>query len=125
MRAHTLLVLNLIGTFVFALSAAVAGVGERLDLFGVLVLSFAAASPEKGEFPEDVHLPIVQLMKKLVRGGLVDGPIAAKTYNSLRGLHLNQPVRRPFPRKKRDKKASVAPRHHHLRRDADLSEPLD
>jgi hypothetical protein len=47
--------------------------------------------PENGEFPEDVHLPTVQIMKKLVTGGLVDGPIAAKTYNSLRGLHLNQP----------------------------------
>jgi uncharacterized membrane protein YeiH len=40
----TLLVLDLIGTFVFALSGAVAGVRERLDLFGVLVLSFAASS---------------------------------------------------------------------------------
>ena len=42
--ASTLLVLDLVGTFVFALSGAVAGVRERLDLFGVLVLSFAAAS---------------------------------------------------------------------------------
>lgn len=42
--ASTLLVLDLIGTFVFALSGGVAGVKERLDLFGVLVLSFAAAS---------------------------------------------------------------------------------
>ena len=42
--ASKLLVLDLIGTFVFALSGAVAGVRERLDLFGVLVLSFAAAS---------------------------------------------------------------------------------
>jgi uncharacterized membrane protein YeiH len=40
----TLLVLDLIGTFVFALSGAVAGIRQRLDLFGVLVLSFAAAS---------------------------------------------------------------------------------
>ena len=40
----TLLVLDLIGTFVFALSGAVAGVKVRLDLFGVLALSFAAAS---------------------------------------------------------------------------------
>ena len=46
--------------------------------------------PENGEFPEDVHLPIVQILKKLVPGGLVDGPIASKTYNSLRGLRLNQ-----------------------------------
>jgi uncharacterized membrane protein YeiH len=42
--ASTLLVLDLAGTFVFALSGAVAGVKERLDMFGVLVLSFAAAS---------------------------------------------------------------------------------
>lgn len=40
----TLLVLDLIGTFVFALSGAGAGIRQRLDLFGVLVLSFAAAS---------------------------------------------------------------------------------
>lgn len=42
--ASTLLVFDLIGTFVFALSGGAAGVKERLDLFGVLVLSFAAAS---------------------------------------------------------------------------------
>jgi uncharacterized membrane protein YeiH len=42
--AGTLLVLDLIGTFAFALSSGAAGVKERLDLFGVLVLSFAAAS---------------------------------------------------------------------------------
>jgi uncharacterized membrane protein YeiH len=40
----TLVVLDLIGTFVFALSGATAGIKQRLDLFGVLVLSFAAAS---------------------------------------------------------------------------------
>jgi len=39
-----LLVLDLIGTFVFALSGAMAGVKHRLDLFGVLVLSFAAGN---------------------------------------------------------------------------------
>ena len=39
-----LLVLDLVGTFVFALSGAMAGVKRRLDLFGVLVLSFAAAN---------------------------------------------------------------------------------
>lgn len=42
--ASTLLLLDLIGTFVFALSGAVAAVKQRLDLFGVLVVSFAAAS---------------------------------------------------------------------------------
>jgi uncharacterized membrane protein YeiH len=42
--ASTLLALDLVGTFVFALSGAVVGVKHRLDLFGVLVLSFAAGS---------------------------------------------------------------------------------
>ena len=39
-----MLVIELTGTLVFALSGATAGVRKRLDLFGVLVLSFAAAS---------------------------------------------------------------------------------
>jgi len=38
------LTLDLLGTFVFALSGAVAGIRRRLDLFGVLVLSFVAAN---------------------------------------------------------------------------------
>jgi len=37
-------VLDLAGTFVFALSGGMAGVKHRLDVFGVLVLSFAAAN---------------------------------------------------------------------------------
>jgi len=39
-----LLVLDLAGTFVFALSGAVAGIKHGLDLFGILVLSFAAGN---------------------------------------------------------------------------------
>ena len=42
--ATTLLVLELAGTFVFALSGAAAGVKHRLDLFGVLVVSCATAT---------------------------------------------------------------------------------
>ncbi|MGQ0712311.1 MAG: trimeric intracellular cation channel family protein [Gemmatimonadaceae bacterium] len=38
------LVLDLLGVFVFALSGAMAGVKRRFDLFGVLLLSFAAAN---------------------------------------------------------------------------------
>ena len=37
-------VLDLLGTFVFALSGAMSGVKHRLDIFGVLVLSFVAAN---------------------------------------------------------------------------------
>jgi uncharacterized membrane protein YeiH len=39
-----LLVLDLIGTFVFAISGATAGVTRRLDLFGILVISFVAGN---------------------------------------------------------------------------------
>ena len=38
------LVLDLGGTFAFAISGAMAGIRRRLDVFGVLVLSFAASS---------------------------------------------------------------------------------
>ena len=39
-----LLALDLCGTFVFALSGGMTGVRHRLDIFGVLVISFAAAT---------------------------------------------------------------------------------
>jgi uncharacterized membrane protein YeiH len=39
-----LLVLDLVGTLVFAISGATAGVTRRLDLFGILVLSFVAGN---------------------------------------------------------------------------------
>jgi uncharacterized membrane protein YeiH len=45
MTVHELLlVLDLAGTFVFAISGAMLGVRHKLDIFGVLVLSFAASS---------------------------------------------------------------------------------
>lgn len=53
--------------------------------------SMFSGIPENGEVPEDTHLPTVQLLKKEVRGGLIDGPIDAKTYNNLKGLHLTKP----------------------------------
>ena len=53
--------------------------------------SMFEALPAGGEFPEDTHLPTVQLLKKPVRGGLVDGPIAASTYKGLIGIRLNRP----------------------------------
>jgi uncharacterized membrane protein YeiH len=52
--ATALVVLDLAGTFVFALSGAVAAYKHRLDLFGVLVLSFAAGSA--GGMTRDVLL---------------------------------------------------------------------
>jgi uncharacterized membrane protein YeiH len=43
-NAPVLLAFDLMGVFVFALAGATAAVRQRLDLFGVLVLSFATAS---------------------------------------------------------------------------------
>lgn len=51
------LVLDLTGTFVFALSGALAGVKRELDLFGVLVLSFAAAN--SGGITRDLLIDVV------------------------------------------------------------------
>lgn len=55
--ATLLYALDLAGTFVFALSGAAAGVKNRLDLFGVLVLSFAAANT--GGITRDVLIGVV------------------------------------------------------------------
>ena len=49
------------------------------------------AIPSGREFPQDTHLPTVQILKKPVRGGLIDGPIAASTYKGLIGIQLTQP----------------------------------
>lgn len=68
---------DLTGTFVFALSGATLGVQRRLDLFGVLVLSFAASSA--GGIARDVLIGAVPpasisdwryLVVSLVAGGL-------------------------------------------------------
>lgn len=44
MAANAVLALDLVGTFAFAISGATLGVRKQLDLFGVLVISFAAAT---------------------------------------------------------------------------------
>src|SRR3954453_8667217 len=49
-----LVVFNLCGTFVFALSGATAAVKHRLDMFGILVLSFAAGN--SGGIARDVMI---------------------------------------------------------------------
>src|SRR5579884_4036033 len=52
-----LVAFDLGGTFVFALSGAVAGVKNRLDLFGVLVLCFAAGN--SGGIARDIMIGAV------------------------------------------------------------------
>jgi len=47
--------------------------------------------PRDGEYPEDVHTSVWKLTGKMVPGGLVDGPVYKKVYDSLIGLHLTKP----------------------------------
>lgn len=75
-------------TFVFAVSGAIAGVRHRLDLFGVLVLAFAAAT--FGRITREVligavppaslqdwrYVAVSGLAGKLV--GLESGPVAGE-----------------------------------------------
>ena len=46
--------------------------------------------PRHGQFPEDVHTSTWKLTRRAVPGGLVDGPVYAKVYNKLLGLHLSE-----------------------------------
>lgn len=39
----------------------------------------------------DVHIPTIQLKKRAVPGGLVDGPVTQSTFSSLRGVSLSRP----------------------------------
>jgi endoglucanase len=47
--------------------------------------------PAGGEYPLDVHTSIYALTKRVVPGGLVDGPVFSSIFNSLQGLTLNDP----------------------------------
>lgn len=47
--------------------------------------------PENGEYPVDVHTSTWALTKKEVAGGLVDGPVYASIFNSLKGLRMDDP----------------------------------
>ena len=47
--------------------------------------------PSEGVYPKDVHLFANALLKKLVPGGLVDGPVYRKVFQSLRGVSIREP----------------------------------
>lgn len=90
---NTLLVaFDVAGTFVFALSGAVAGVKHRLDLFGVLVLSFAAGN--SGGIARDVMigaLPPAAISEwRYVVVSILAGLITFYWYRVIN--HLNSPV---------------------------------
>jgi uncharacterized membrane protein YeiH len=86
------LTLDLVGTFVFALSGATAGVKRRLDLFGVLVLSFVAAN--SGGIVRDLLLgatpPAAIRDWRYLVASLMAGLLIFFRYPKLR--HLRNPV---------------------------------
>jgi hypothetical protein len=46
--------------------------------------------PEGGRFPTDVHLSTTSITKRPVRGGLVDGPVYRRIFESLKGVRLTR-----------------------------------
>jgi hypothetical protein len=53
--------------------------------------SMFTGMPAYGEYPMDIHTSIWALTGLEVPGGLVDGPVYASIFNSLKGLHLSNP----------------------------------
>lgn len=89
--ATLLLALDLIGTFVFAISGAAAGVKYRLDAFGVLVIAFVAGNA--GGVTRDVLIgavpPAALRDWRYIAASLVAGVTAFFWY---RGITRLQPV---------------------------------
>ena len=88
-----LLTLDLVGTFVFALAGATAGVRRQLDVFGVAVLSFATACT--GGIARDVligALPPAALTDwRYVTASLIAGILAFRWHALIE--RMNSPVR--------------------------------
>ena len=53
--------------------------------------SMFTSIPEDGTYPHDVHLFTNALLKKAVRGGLVDGPVYKRVFANLRGVFIKEP----------------------------------
>jgi hypothetical protein len=47
--------------------------------------------PAAGVFPRDVHLFGIAVLKRPVRGGLVDGPVARAIFSRLKGVSIREP----------------------------------
>jgi hypothetical protein len=47
--------------------------------------------PAGGRYPTDVHLVTTSILKRRVRGGLVDGPVYRRIFESLRGVSITEP----------------------------------
>lgn len=88
-----LLALDLVGTFVFALAGATAGVRRQLDIFGVAVLSFATAC--SGGIARDVLIgavpPAALSDWRYVAASLLAGILAFRWHALIDRMH--SPVR--------------------------------
>ena len=54
-------------------------------------MSMFTGIPANGSYPRDVHLFTNALLKQMVRGGLVDGPVYKRVFQSLRGVFIKEP----------------------------------
>lgn len=54
-------------------------------------ISMFTGIPANGNYPRDVHLFANALLKREVRGGLIDGPVYRKVFQSLRGVSIREP----------------------------------
>jgi hypothetical protein len=54
-------------------------------------VSMFTGIPANGMYPRDVHLFPNVLLKRMVRGGLVDGPVYRKVFQGLRGVSIREP----------------------------------
>ena len=54
-------------------------------------ISMFTGIPAGGIFPKDVHLMTNAILKRRVRGGLVDGPVYQRIFLSLKGVGITEP----------------------------------
>jgi hypothetical protein len=54
-------------------------------------VSMFTGIPGMGTYPKDVHLAVNSILKCGVRGGLVDGPVYRRIFQSLRGVGITEP----------------------------------
>ncbi len=85
-------VLDLVGAFVFGISGAIAGIRHKIDLFGVIVLSFITASAGGiirgliiGSIP-----PVPMSQWQYIVVALLPGPFTFYFYSTVK--RLNQPL---------------------------------
>ena len=54
-------------------------------------MSMFTEIPAAGTYPHDVHLMTIAILKRPVRGGLVDGPVYRRIFQSLKGVSITEP----------------------------------